>query len=533
MTPPAPLTPEAPSPAQSAADTAVSDVATVAMISLGCPKNLVDSEKMLGLLAESGVAPVPPDELDTAGADAVVINTCGFLEASKEESLGEIKRSLDLKKQGKVGRVVVAGCLVQRQRAKLLEWAPGIDALIGVYDRERVIDAVTPKAEPVERDQRGDPVALPVYSSLSRSPADALRKSGVDGPAPPGYFESDAARLRLTPRHYAYLRLGEGCNQACAFCTIPSIRGRLRSKPIDQLEAEARELMTDGAAELLIIGQDTTSYGSDLPGAPYDLTHAIERLDAVAAEFGGAWLRLMYAYPSCFEDRMIDALAGARNVTPYLDMPLQHIDDTVLDRMRRKTARSLIETLLDKLHTRIPNLAMRTTFISGFPGETEAQHQSLVQFIRDQRFENVGVFPYSPEPGTPAAKMHKQDAIPDDVIQRRIGELMTAQQEVVFARNRQRAEESETIAVVIDSVAESQGQAAADVKLGLTPGAKHAYLGRSYRQAPEIDGVTRVLSRNPLSPGERVRCQTVAFDGYDLIARPADDAQRRLSLPLA
>ncbi|MEM7682792.1 MAG: 30S ribosomal protein S12 methylthiotransferase RimO [Planctomycetota bacterium] len=528
MTPPSTPTPEA--PARPTIDG--SEVTTVAMISLGCPKNLVDSEKMLGLLAESGVSPVPPDELDHAGADAVVINTCGFLEASKEESLGEVRRAVDLKNAGKVGRVVVAGCLVQRQRAKLLEWAPGIDAMIGVYDRERVIDAVTPRAQPVERDQRGDPVALPVYSSLSRSPADALRKSGVTGPAPAGYFESDSARLRLTPRHYAYLRLGEGCNQACAFCTIPSIRGRLRSKPIEQVEAEARELLSDGASELLLIGQDTTSYGSDLPGAPYDLTHAIERLDAVAAEFGGAWLRLMYAYPSCFEDRMIDALAAAKNITPYLDMPLQHIDDTVLDRMRRKTARSLIETLLDKLRTRIPGLSMRTTFISGFPGETEAQHQSLVQFIRDQAFENVGVFPYSPEPGTPAAKMHKQDAVAESVVRQRIDDLMTAQQEVVFARNRERAQEHETIDIAIDSPAPPE-QATGDLQLGLTPGAKHAYVGRSYRQAPEIDGVTRVLSRNPLSPGERVRCQTVGFDGYDLIARPVDDAHRRTSLPLA
>ena len=274
---------------------------TVAFVSLGCPKNLVDSEKMLGLLAEDGLLPIG----DETQADAIVINTCGFLEASKDESVGEINRAAELKKAGQIKRIIVAGCLVQRHRAKMLQWCPDIDAMIGVFDRDRIVEAVR-GSRPTQKDIG---VELPIYSSIAANATVAKEHRGIEGR---GYFESDATRLRLTPRHYAYLRVSEGCNQNCAFCTIPSIRGKMRSKPVDAILNEARELMADGAFELNLIGQDTTSYGNDIGYKP-GLSGMLKELDKLAGEQGGAWLRLMYAYPSCFTDKMIDSMASLQN----------------------------------------------------------------------------------------------------------------------------------------------------------------------------------------------------------------------------
>lgn len=422
---------------------------TVAFVSLGCPKNLVDSEKMLGLLAEDGLIPVG----DESAADVLVVNTCGFLEASKDESLEVIREAAARKQQGSLQRLVVAGCLVQRHRAKMLDWCPDIDAMIGVFDRDRIVEAVRGTAA-----RKDIAVELPVYSSIASNATLAREHRGLSDQQAPGYFESDAARLRLTPRHYAYLRISEGCNQNCAFCTIPSIRGKMRSKPVEAILAEVRELMSDGAFELNLIGQDTTSYGQDIGYAP-GLVGLLQAIDSQVREFGSGWVRLMYAYPSCFTDEMIDAIARLSSVVKYIDMPLQHINDTVLDRMRRKTSRQLIETLLEKLRTRVPGMAIRTTFISGYPGETQAQHEELLSFIKDFGFDAMGVFPYSPEPGTPAGTQHTTDAIPDDVIEQRIEELMLAQQEVVFARNAAAAQRQDEVEVLIESETRSSGRA--------------------------------------------------------------------------
>ena len=494
---------------------------TVAFVSLGCPKNLVDSEKMLGLLAEDGLIPVS----DEATADAIVINTCGFLEASKIESIDEINRAAQLKKKGNCQRIVVAGCLVQRHRAKMLEWCPDIDAMIGVFDRDRVVEAVTGSA-PATNDVGVD---LPVFSSIASNATLAKQARHLDAkdPANAGYFESDAARLRLTPRHYAYLRISEGCNQNCAFCTIPSIRGKMRSKPVDRIVAEARELFADGAFELNLIGQDTTSFGTDIGYAP-GLVGMLEALDAAAAEAGGGWIRLMYAYPSCFTDAMIDAIARLPRVLKYIDMPLQHINDRILDRMKRRTSRSLIETLLQKLRTRVPGMAIRTTFISGYPGETDAEHRELVDFVKSLGFDAMGVFPYSPEPGTPAGTLHaKGEAVEPTVVEERVKELMLAQQEVAFARNEKISAGRGEFDVLIDDVKQSRGKATT----GVGKGGK-LYVGRTYQQAPQIDSVTYVQSRQKLSPGELVRCRITDADGYDLIAQPLEDAENRVSLPV-
>ena len=499
------------------AEPAAAGIHTVAFVSLGCPKNLVDSEKMLGLLAEDGITPVPSDLMDQGEADAVVINTCGFLEASKIESIEEINHAADLKKQGKVKRVVVAGCLVQRHKAKMLEWCPDIDAMVGVFDRDRITTAVRGAdagGSAASAAMKDVSIELPVYSSIATNATIAKQNRQITGGPELGYFEPDNARLRLTPRHYAYLRISEGCNQGCAFCTIPSIRGRMRSKPVDRILTEAAELFQDGAFELSLIGQDTTSFGEDTR-YPQGLSGMLRELDGLAQQHGGGWLRLMYAYPSCFTDEMIDTIASLQHVLPYIDMPLQHINDTVLDNMRRKTSRKLIETLLAKLRDRIPGMTIRTTFISGYPGETDAQHRELVDFVRDFGFENMGVFPYSPEPGTKAAAaFNKGGAVPDDVVQARIDELMRTQQEVVFSRNAALAEAGAEYDVLIDTVEEEH------------------YVGRTYQQAPDIDAVTYVQTPQDLVPGELVRCRVTGYDGYDLVAEPIEDLDNDVRLPL-
>ncbi len=504
---------------------AAADVRTVAFVSLGCPKNLVDSEKMLGLLVEDGIIPTA----DEADADAIVINTCGFLEASKVESIEEINRAVELKKEGSCKRIIVAGCLVQRHRARMLEWCPDIDAMIGVFDRDRIVEAVRgdkTHAPGSRNDIGGD---LPVYSSIATNAtlAKKARHLSAKDPENQGYFESDSSRLRLTPRHYAYLRISEGCNQNCAFCTIPSIRGKMRSKPVDRIVAEARELFEDGAFELNLIGQDTTSFGSDIGYAP-GLVGMLTALNNEAAARGGAWVRLMYAYPSCFTDAMIDAIARLPHVLKYIDMPLQHINDRVLDRMKRKTSRRLIETLLTKLRKRVPGIAIRTTFISGFPGETDEQHQELVDFVRDFGFDALGVFPYSPEPGTPAGTLHAGGgAIGEEVIAQRVEEIMLTQQEFIFTANAKKAESALELDVLIDSALQTKGKATT----GVSKGGK-LYVGRSYQQAPQVDSLTYVQSKTKLAPGEVVRCKVTDADGYDLIAQPVEDHIRRVSLPI-
>ncbi len=482
-------------------------IESVAFVSLGCPKNLVDSERMLGLLAEDGIAICP----DAAEADAIVINTCGFLEASKEESLREINDAIELKRSGKVKRVVVAGCLVQRHKTRLLNDAPGIDRLVGVFDREHIVEAVRGQANP--RQAHGH--FLGKYHDLSRELAEGAG-FGVQGSGQTSdlsttgesrqtktnrlpVFENDRARLRLTPRHYAYLRMSEGCNQGCTFCTIPSIRGPMRSKPVEQILLEARELAADGAVELNLIGQDTTSYGTDIRYAD-GLSGLLRTLDKQLKDVH--WLRLMYAYPSCFTDEMIQTIADCGRVVKYIDMPLQHINDEILKRMRRRVTRKQIETLLEKLRNTIPGIAIRTTFIAGVPGETDTQHQELLDFVRDFGFEMMGVFPYSAEPGTAMARMPGH--VPDGVKQDRVEALMLAQQEVAFSRARSMA--GKKIEVLIDRPA---GREAAD-----------GYVARSQSQAPDIDSVVFVNTPagHAVHPGQLVTVKVTGSDNYDLVA---------------
>ena len=502
------------------ADESTDTIDSVAFVSLGCAKNLVDSERMLGLLAADGIAVTPDHE----EADAIVINTCGFLEASKHESMAEIAAAVALKQQGKVKRVVVAGCLVQRHKTKLIAEQPGIDRLVGVFDRDHIVRAVRGEAgrdtghylgkyHPVTRPD-SEVSTLKTEVLPDSSPAALLlrkQSEGKRGRRLPT-FEDDRARFRLTPRHYAYLRMSEGCNQGCAFCTIPSIRGPMRSKPITQIMAEARELAADGAVELLLIGQDTTSYGTDI-GDAAGLAGLLRTLDRDLPP-DVAWVRLMYAYPSCFTDAMIDAMASARRIVPYVDMPLQHVNDDVLSRMKRKVTRRQTLELLDKLQDRVPGIALRTTFISGSPGETEAEHQELVEFVREGRFEHLGVFPYSSEPGTPMGR--RTDQVDDETKQRRVEEVMLAQQEVVFARNAARV--GAKVEVLIDA---AHGEA---------DDGQRVYVARTRGQAPDIDSCVFVASREELHPGQILDVSVTDHQHYDLIAAPPKVTRRKLAV---
>ncbi len=551
------------------------ELRTVSFVSLGCPKNLVDSEKMLGLLAEDGLIPVSydpsrhdwehddaegvegrsgggdgPDDPGIEPADVVVINTCGFLEASKDESLAVIKDAVRAKQAGLVRRVIVAGCLVQRHRAKMLEWEPGIDAMVGVFDRDKIIEAV--RGVPAARGEALGGEGQPAYwiagnalqAAKDRGMATVgLTVQGKDGKGV-GYFEDDSARLRLTPRHYAYLRISEGCNQACAFCTIPSIRGKMRSKPIDRIVAEARELIADGAFELNLIGQDTTSYGDDIgtgwTGNAGGLPELLDRLDRAVESTGSpAWIRLMYAYPSNFREEFIDAfaaIAARGRLLPYIDIPLQHASQRMLDAMRRHVSAEQQRELMLTLRERVPGLAIRTTFISGFPGETERDHEQLLEFVDEIGFDAVGVFEYSAERGTPAGTMERDAglAVPAEVKHRRKGEILELQQQIAF-------EQAEFVAGAFDEadaintghrfdvlIDRETGSEAVETA-GVGPGGR-LYQGRTYFQAPSIDAVTFVQSRQRLSPGELVRCVVVGSDGYDLIARPVEEVEKKLSL---
>lgn len=415
---------------------------------------------MLGLLAQAGcVVAAPIDD-----ADVIVVNTCGFLHAAREESSGMISDALRHKRRGRTRRVIVAGCLCNRDGAAIYERAGEIDALVGVNDRQAIVAAVTGSGR------------------LTRL-HEATR-----------HTFSDSRRFRLTPRHTAYLRVAEGCSQRCTFCTIPSIRGPLRSKPPRTVLAEARELVADGAMELNIIAQDTTAYGADLYRSNANLPALLRSLDRLD---GLRWIRLLYTYPRRFTDGLIHAIAECERVVKYVDLPLQHISDGILRRMGRGVSRKQIEVLLDNLRRRMPGIVLRTTFIVGFPGETAGQFKELLRFIEDQRFEAVGVFPYSREEGTPAASMPWQ--VPDKIKNSRARKLMLAQQHIAFAANA--AKVGTTLEVLVDGV-----------------DAKGRCVGRHAGQAPDIDGVCYLSDHHPA--GAFVSCTVTGWSGYDLLVRP-------------
>ena len=433
-------------------------------VSLGCAKNLVDSERMLGLLQLDGYQLVPEPD----GADFVVVNTCGFIERAREESFGAIHEMLDLKRRGRIRGVIVSGCLAEREKEALLETCPEIDHLVGVFGREEVTK-----------------VADRLLGGLDE-------QRTVFQPAPSRPL-SDRSRLRITPRHFAYLKISEGCDRLCTFCAIPKMRGKHATKPMEEVLAEARELAADGVRELNIVAQDTTYYGMDLYGRPR-LAELLPQLEQIE---GLDWIRLLYLYPMYFGDDVIDVLAASKKIVPYLDIPLQHINDTMLRRMQRRVTRAETETLLHKLRKRIPNLVLRTTFITGFPGETDEQFNELVDFVREHRFERLGVFTYSFEPNTPSAKL--PDHLPEEVKHARRDRLMAVQQEIAFEWNERQI--GKQWDVLLDRAAPEQ---------------KDVWIGRAYADAPDIDGAVYVTGKK-LKAGQIVPCEIVASSDYDLV----------------
>jgi len=438
---------------------------TYAFVSLGCPKNTVDSERMLGLLRLDGYRLVA----DPDGADFVVVNTCGFIEAARQESFSAIHEMLQLKRAGRTRGVIVSGCLAERQKDDLLETCPEIDHLVGVFGREEITRVA------------------------DRLVGDLEEQRTVFRPAAIRALP-DTDRLRITPSHFAYLKISEGCDRLCTFCAIPKMRGKHVTKPIEQVIQEAEELVNDGVRELIVVAQDTTYYGMDLYGEPR-LTTLLEQLDQVN---GLEWIRLMYFYPMYIDDRLIQTLAQSKRIVPYLDMPLQHINDQMLRRMSRRVTRSQTEELLGKLRENISDLVLRTTFITGFPGETDEQFEELVEFVREQRFERMGVFNYSLERDTPAAQL--DNPIPFEVMEQRREKLMQVQQQISFEWNQQ--QEGRQMEVILDAPIAEQAD---------------AWVGRSQADAPDVDGLVYVTGEN-LQEGQIVKCEIVAAREYDLIA---------------
>jgi ribosomal protein S12 methylthiotransferase len=455
--------------------------ATLSFVSLGCSKNLVDSERMLGLLAQDGFALVP----DGHESDLVIVNTCGFIDAARQESCGVIDEMIARKRAGQVKGVIVAGCLAERQKDQLLEQFPEVDQVVGVFGREEI-------------------------AKISRRILGGLQEQRVVFRPAAVSAQDDRARLRITPRHLAYLKVSEGCDRFCTFCAIPYMRGKHVTKPIEQVAAEARELAADGVRELILVAQDMTYYGVDLYGRPRlaELLHELDRIEELD------WIRILYNYPNYFTDELYEVLAGAQRIIPYLDMPLQHINDRLLKVMNRRHTRAETETIIARLRAAIPGLVLRTTFIVGFPGETEDEFQELLDFVTETRFERLGVFSYSFEPDTPAARL--ADQLPEAVKEERRGQIMAAQQPIAEEFNRSLVDR--TLDVLVDGPA-TQGRS--------------QWLGRPYTDAPDVDGLTLVEGAE-LRPGDLVACEIVAAEGYDLVARPlasATGSRRRRARP--
>ncbi|WP_148593839.1 30S ribosomal protein S12 methylthiotransferase RimO [Aquisphaera giovannonii] len=458
--------------------------ATVSFISLGCSKNLVDSERMLGLLSQDGFALVPEGQ----PSDLVIVNTCGFIDAARQESCEVIEELLDRKRAGAVKGVVVAGCLAERQKDVLLEEFPEVDQVVGVFGREEIAR--------VSRRILG---GLEEQRSLFR-------------PAPV-QAQDDRARLRITPRHFAYLKVSEGCDRLCTFCAIPYMRGKHVTKPIEQVVAEARELVADGVRELILVAQDMTYYGVDLYGRPR-LAELLKELDQVEEL---DWIRILYNYPNYFTEELYEVLGSARRIIPYLDMPLQHINDRMLRMMNRRHTRAETESIIARLRATMPGLVLRTTLIVGFPGETESEFRELLDFVEATRFERLGAFAYSLEPDTPAARLpnHVEQAVKEE----RQARIMAAQQPIAEAFNRTLV--GRTLDVLVDGPAPA---GAGGVPAG------EAWLGRTYADAPDVDGVT-LLAGPDYRPGDLVPCEIVEARGHDLIASPLAPAPPRRKRP--
>ena len=434
----------------------------ILFISLGCDKNLVDTEVMLGLLASRGYEMTD----DETQADVIVINTCCFIHDAKEESIQNILEMAEYKKQGKIKALIVTGCLAQRYRQEIIDEIPEVDEVLGTTAYDKILDAVD--------------AALEGKHSVMLSDLDAL-------PLP------DTKRLVTTGGHFAYLKIAEGCDKHCTYCIIPKIRGNFRSVPMERLLKEAQELADQGVKELILVAQETTLYGKDLYGEK-SLHILLKNLCKIS---GIRWIRILYCYPEEITDELIQVMKEEPKICHYLDLPIQHANDTILGRMGRRTSKQELVDIIGKLRSEIPDICLRTTLITGFPGETEEQHKELMGFVDEIEFDRLGVFTYSPEEDTPAAEMPEQ--IDEEVKLDRQAELMELQQEIAFD-NAQDMVGREVLVMIEGKVAD-----------------ENAYVGRTYRDAPNVDGLIFINTDEELLSGDFARVKVTGAIDYDLI----------------
>jgi len=480
----------------------------IGFVSLGCPKNLVDSEVMLGMAEKEG----HEITADASVADVLVVNTCAFIDRAKQESIDTILEMAALKGRAAGRRLIVTGCLAERYREELKKEIPEIDVVLGTGEVAGFTAAIQPGAgsgEPGAGSREpgtGMPMAFykrdPEKNSSSRPTAGSSRQEslpvfGVD--LPTYLYDASTPRKRVTPGHYAYVKIAEGCDYKCAFCIIPKMRGHYRSRTVDSIVQEAKQLAAQGVKELLLISQDTTFYGIDRGerGALPKLLRALNGVDGIE------WIRLLYLYPTTINAEVIDAIADNDKVVKYIDLPLQHASDAVLKRMKRPGTRKSYRRLLDNIRARIPNVALRTTFIVGFPGETADDFAELESFIDEVGFDHVGVFTYSHEEGTSAFDF--KDDVPAATKKKRQERLMARQRDIVSAR--QHARLGERVRLVVD---------------GQSPEHELVIQGRLPGQAPEIDPVVYLTDCDPstLPMGSFIDAEIVGSQDYDLVARP-------------
>ena len=434
----------------------------ILFISLGCDKNLVDSEVMLGLLDAKGYQIVD----DETQADIIVINTCCFVHDAKEESIQTILEMAEYKTEGRLKALIVTGCLAQRYRQEIIEEIPEVDAVLGTTAYDKIVEAVEEALAGAGHVELENVNALPLV---------------------------DTKRLVTTGGHYAYMKIAEGCDKHCTYCIIPKLRGNYRSVPMERLIQEAKDLAEQGAKELILVAQETTLYGKDIYGEKslHKLLRELCKVDGIR------WIRILYCYPEEIDDNLIQVMKEEKKLCHYLDLPIQHANDEILKRMGRRTSKAQLEEIIGKLKQEIPDITLRTTLITGFPGETEEQHEELKAFVDEMEFDRLGVFTYSPEEDTPAAEM--PDQIPEEVKEDRQAEIMELQQEIAFAQAEDMIGE-EVLVMIEGKVAD-----------------ENAYVGRTYKDAPGVDGLIFINTDEELMSGDFARVKVTGAVEYDLI----------------
>lgn len=434
----------------------------ILFISLGCDKNLVDSEVMLGLLDAKGYQIVD----DETQADIIVINTCCFVHDAKEESIQTILETAEYKTEGRLKALIVTGCLAQRYRQEIIDEIPEVDAVLGTTAYDKIVETVEEALAGAGHVELENVNALPLV---------------------------DTKRLVTTGGHYAYMKIAEGCDKHCTYCIIPKLRGNYRSVPMERLIQEAKDLAEQGVKELILVAQETTLYGKDIYGEKslHKLLRELCKVDGIR------WIRILYCYPEEIDDNLIQVMKEEKKLCHYLDLPIQHANDEILKRMGRRTSKAQLEEIIGKLKREIPDITLRTTLITGFPGETEEQHEELKAFVDEMEFDRLGVFTYSPEEDTPAAEM--PDQIPEEVKEDRQAEIMELQQEIAFAQAEDMIGE-EVLVMIEGKVAD-----------------ENAYVGRTYKDAPGVDGLIFINTDEELMSGDFARVKVTGAVEYDLI----------------